>query len=116
MGWNQEDNTPGCDMKKNKRKKRNTHDSNQTTDEGANQTSHNTKEGEKQTSHNIDDPTCSPHFQWRVPKDNITFMLNADVALFKDIKVKWYESLKYELKVQKLKMLDAAVALFKDLN
>merc|ERR1711971_1226193 len=30
---------------------------------------------------------CSPHWQWRIPNDNITFMLNADVALFKDIKV-----------------------------
>merc|ERR1712192_231159 len=33
------------------------------------------------------DIACSPHWQWRIPNDNITFMLNADVALFKDIKV-----------------------------
>lgn len=32
-------------------------------------------------------PSCTRHFQWRVPNDNITFMLNADVALFKDIQV-----------------------------
>ena len=28
-----------------------------------------------------------PHWQWRLPNDNVTFMLNPDVALFKDIQV-----------------------------
>ena len=28
-----------------------------------------------------------PHWQWRIPNDNVTFMLNPDVALFKDIQV-----------------------------
>jgi len=28
-----------------------------------------------------------PHWQWRLPNDNVTFMLNPDIALFKDIQV-----------------------------
>merc|ERR1711990_1331210 len=28
-----------------------------------------------------------PHWQWRIPNDNVTFMLNPDVDLFKDIQV-----------------------------
>merc|ERR1719209_1026417 len=28
-----------------------------------------------------------PHWQWQIPNDNVTFMLNPDVALFKDIQV-----------------------------
>jgi len=28
-----------------------------------------------------------PHWQWRLPKDNVTFMLNPDIALYKDIQV-----------------------------
>jgi len=28
-----------------------------------------------------------PHWQWRLPNDNVTFMINPDMALFKDIKV-----------------------------
>merc|ERR1712013_923626 len=36
---------------------------------------------------NRSSPSCTRHFQWRVPNDNITFMLNADVALFKDIQL-----------------------------
>merc|ERR1719209_2624530 len=28
-----------------------------------------------------------PHWQWRIPNDKVTFMLNPDVALFKDIQV-----------------------------
>jgi len=28
-----------------------------------------------------------PHWQWRLPNDNLTFMLNPDIALFKDIQV-----------------------------
>ena len=28
-----------------------------------------------------------PHWQWRIPNDKVTFMLNPDIALFKDIQV-----------------------------
>ena len=28
-----------------------------------------------------------PHWQWRLPNDNVTFMLNPDVALVKDIQL-----------------------------
>merc|ERR1719341_541374 len=45
------------------------------------------KDTDMEMKMNMTSSDCSPHWQWRVPKDNITFMLNADVALFKDIKV-----------------------------
>ena len=44
-------------------------------------------EMEMETDMNRSSPSCTRHFQWRVPNDNITFMLNADVALFKNIQV-----------------------------